>query len=374
MTRSQPGDPDRHAGRDAGDRRRRAPAGGDTDRPSRWATARIARRMLGGTYGKVVTVVAGKGNNGADGRVAAAVLARAGAKVTVLDAATTPAVLGPCDLVIDAAYGTGFHGDWAAPDVGRRPGARGRHPERRRRVDGRGERPGDGGAAHGDVRRHQARPAARRRSRAGRRRGDGVDRPRHVGGDRPRRRGRRRRPLAATPPGGQPQVACRGAHRRRERGHDRVGPARRHAAMRAGAGMVGLSVPGAATAATRRARSSAARFRGLGDRGRSIGDGLDRYGALVLGPGLGRDDETVGSIRALGASAPIPLVVDADALAALGTDHGPPHERDRPNHPDAARRGVRPAHRGAARPIGSPPCGRWRRRPVRSCCSKDLSP
>ena len=35
------------------------------------AVVRHALRMLGGAYGRRVTVVAGKGNNGADGRVAA---------------------------------------------------------------------------------------------------------------------------------------------------------------------------------------------------------------------------------------------------------------------------------------------------------------
>ena len=46
-----------------------------------------------------------------------------------------PAGLPPADLVIDAAYGTGFHGDVeGAPDVGRHAGARRRHPERRRRA------------------------------------------------------------------------------------------------------------------------------------------------------------------------------------------------------------------------------------------------
>ena len=34
------------------------------------AVARLAREMLGGTYGRTVNVIAGKGNNGNDGRVA----------------------------------------------------------------------------------------------------------------------------------------------------------------------------------------------------------------------------------------------------------------------------------------------------------------
>ena len=56
------------------------------------AVARAARRLLGGTYGRRVVVVAGKGNNGADGRSAARWLARRGVHVTVIDAAAAPAV------------------------------------------------------------------------------------------------------------------------------------------------------------------------------------------------------------------------------------------------------------------------------------------
>ncbi|HET9546267.1 MAG TPA: NAD(P)H-hydrate epimerase, partial [Desertimonas sp.] len=80
------------------------------------AVARGARGMLGGTYGRVVNVIAGKGNNGADGRVAGRLLAEAGVTVRVFDAAPCPE-LPPADLVIDAAYGTGFHGAWTAPRV-----------------------------------------------------------------------------------------------------------------------------------------------------------------------------------------------------------------------------------------------------------------
>src|SRR5205814_588881 len=49
---------------------------------------------------------------------AAARLRRRGVRVDVLDAAEAPSVLPTCDLVIDAAYGTGFHGDYTAPDPG----------------------------------------------------------------------------------------------------------------------------------------------------------------------------------------------------------------------------------------------------------------
>ena len=52
-----------------------------------WAVAAAAVDMIGGNYGRRVAVVAGKGNNGADGRYAAARLARWGVRVTVVDAA-----------------------------------------------------------------------------------------------------------------------------------------------------------------------------------------------------------------------------------------------------------------------------------------------
>ena len=82
------------------------------------AVARSAIDALGGTYGRRVVVVAGKGNNGADGRAAARRLARRGVRVTVIDAAAVPKVLPRADLVIDAAYGTGFRGEYAEPDPG----------------------------------------------------------------------------------------------------------------------------------------------------------------------------------------------------------------------------------------------------------------
>jgi len=85
------------------------------------AVAWAARRMLGGTYGRTVNVIAGPGNNGNDGRVAAAQLARWGVRVRPFDARECPSTLPPADLVIDAAYGTGFRGEWWAPRVGSAP-------------------------------------------------------------------------------------------------------------------------------------------------------------------------------------------------------------------------------------------------------------
>ena len=86
------------------------------------AVARAAVRMIGGTYGRTVNVIVGKGNNGADGRVAARRLADRGVKVRVYAGRRRARrTLPPADLVIDAAYGTGFHGTWRPPDVGGAP-------------------------------------------------------------------------------------------------------------------------------------------------------------------------------------------------------------------------------------------------------------
>jgi NAD(P)H-hydrate epimerase len=89
------------------------------------AVGHAALEILGGGYGRRVVAIVGKGNNGADGRVAAAFLARRGARVTLVPAVEAPAALAGSsadpdlviDLVIDAAYGTGFRGAYDAPEV-----------------------------------------------------------------------------------------------------------------------------------------------------------------------------------------------------------------------------------------------------------------
>jgi NAD(P)H-hydrate epimerase len=80
------------------------------------AVARTAVDLMGGTYGRRVVVVAGPGNNGNDGRVAAELLRRRGVRVVVHDVGDAPEVLGPADLVVDAAFGTGFRGTYSFPD------------------------------------------------------------------------------------------------------------------------------------------------------------------------------------------------------------------------------------------------------------------
>lgn len=71
--------------------------------------------LLGGTYGRRVVVVAGPGNNGADGRAAAKHLTHRGVRCVLVEVGEP--VLPNCDLVIDAAFGTGLSRDYQAPTV-----------------------------------------------------------------------------------------------------------------------------------------------------------------------------------------------------------------------------------------------------------------
>lgn len=87
-----------------------------------YAVAHRALAMLGGAYGQRVVVVAGKGHNGDDGRVAARALSTRGVGVATFGLDDGIRRVPPCDLVIDAAFGTGFRGSYRAPRV--EPGTR----------------------------------------------------------------------------------------------------------------------------------------------------------------------------------------------------------------------------------------------------------
>ncbi|HEY1734073.1 MAG TPA: NAD(P)H-hydrate dehydratase [Acidimicrobiales bacterium] len=87
------------------------------------ALAAAALGMLGGSYGRRVTVVVGRGNNGNDGRAAARRLRARGVLVKVVEASALGpgAPVPPCDLAIDAAYGNGLSRPYSPPAYGSTP-------------------------------------------------------------------------------------------------------------------------------------------------------------------------------------------------------------------------------------------------------------
>ena len=94
-----------------------------------------------------------------------------------------------------------------------------------------------------------------------------------------------------------------------------------------------------------------------------------RCAAVVVGPGLGRDAATAAEVRRLVAESPVPVVVDADGLFALGRVGGDDSLQARlAGGPHPPRRRVRPAdgrptraRTGSPRPGGwPPPRARWR--------------
>ena len=290
------------------------------------AVARSSLRRLGGGYGRRVVVVAGKGNNGADGRAAAARLRRQGARVTVLPAGEAPEHVPPCDLVIDAAYGTGFHGEYRAPDAGGAPVLAVDIPSG---VDGLTGEAGPGVAgATVTVTFAALKPGlvlgpGRRLAGAVEVADIGLD----VGGARmylvedgdvaarlPERPTDAHKWQAAVlvvagSPGmmGAPLLASR-------------------AAMRAGAGYVQLGVPELAVEQL----PPGSEVVGVPLPGEDwAGEALrraERAKALIVGPGLGRADGTLAAVRRLLEESPVPVVLDGDGLAAvdgrrLGSSH-----------------------------------------------------
>lgn len=314
------------------------------------AVAWHARRLLGGAYGRRVLVVCGVGNNGADGRVAARVLAGWGMGVDVLDLPSrADGVIDPdhlegliarCDLAVDAMYGTGFRGELvgdaalvalalrAAPlvlavdipsGVDGTTGAVGGTAESvaveaDATITFAAHKPGllfepgrtcagsvtvadigldAGPVAAGLVTRHDVERvlAASARRPTDHKWSSAVL---VVGGS-----------AGMT---GAPMLAAR-------------------AAQRCGAGMVVAALPG--SAAERASghevvtRALAATPLGAIDAGAAddVLAELHRYRALVLGPGIGVAAPTARVVRTLVATAPRPVVVDADALRILGTDH-----------------------------------------------------
>jgi hydroxyethylthiazole kinase-like uncharacterized protein yjeF len=275
------------------------------------AVARAAVDMLDGAYGRRVVVIAGPGNNGADGRDAARRLRARGVHATEVDPKAMPAALPRCDLVIDAAFGTGFRGTWDAPDVGDVPVLAVDIPSG---VDGRT------GLAEGHV----------------------LWAERTV-------------TFAALKPGllfaaGDIEVVDIGLDVGDPRAHlvtaddvrawlpERAADAHKyHAAVWIVAGSAGMT--GAAALAARAAQRAGAGYVRLSSPGTRAGDapteavltdlpaerwassvvgGLDRFKAVAAGPGLGRGSDD--DVRRLARECSLPLVVDGDGLTALGRD------------------------------------------------------
>ncbi|MEY4338722.1 MAG: hypothetical protein RLZ14_572 [Actinomycetota bacterium] len=282
------------------------------------AVARHAVRMMGGTYGRVVNVVAGKGNNGADGRVAAALLRARGVQVREFDAANCPGTLPPSHLLIDAAYGTGFRGEWRPPLVADVPvlavdipsgvdgltGAAEPHVfTAARTVTFQAFKPGlllQPGAVHcgavdiADVGLGAAVAATARAHVV--EAGDVAEwvPARAVNAHKWQAAVR----LVAGSPGmtGAATLAA-------------------GAAMRAGAGMVHLSAVGCTVrdAPVEVVQQPLSTFMWASE----VVGSLDRFHALVVGPGVGRDDATAAEMRSVVLAAPVPVVVDGDALFAM---------------------------------------------------------
>ena len=318
------------------------------------AVARHALRMLGGAYGRRVIVVHGKGNNGADGVVAARHLRARGVGVDeialaagIIEAELRRAVE-RADLAIDAMFGTGFRGalDGDGARVARafveaaRPTLAVDIPSG---VDG----------ATGDVRGEAVQAtstltfAARKpgllfepgRTRAGRVHvaDIGID----VGPSQlhvletsdlalPRRAPDGHKwSTGVLVVGGSPGMT----------GAPLLSG---HAAARTGAGMVVVGVPGIDAAdrlggseLVMRALPAAADGRLDRDAADAVIDGIGRFHALAIGPGLGLDKNTQDAVRRIVAGCPIPIVVDADALNALADDPGALHARRAAGFPPA---------------------------------------
>jgi ADP-dependent NAD(P)H-hydrate dehydratase / NAD(P)H-hydrate epimerase len=286
------------------------------------AVARAAERMMGGTYGRRVVVICGKGNNGADGRVAARRLTAKGAAVTIINAAFRPPVIAPCDLIIDAAFGTGFRGTWVAPSAtspvlavdlpsgvdGLTGRVSGQALAADRTVTFAAMKPGllfpPGSETAGEVEVADI--------------GLDVGIPRvhlaeasDVSVWLPNRRADAHKWRSAVwviagSSGmlGAAHLAVRGA-------------------QRTGAGMIRLSSPGVGADPLAPMEAVRVHLPSSDWSSEALAD-IERFHAAVVGPGLGRTEGTTASVRDFVARAPIPLVIDADGLFALGwNDRGP---------------------------------------------------
>jgi NAD(P)H-hydrate epimerase len=90
------------------------------------------------------------------------------------------------------------------------------------------------------------------------------------------------------------------------------------AALRAGAGSVRVGSPGLAAGNYDTGEAIAWSLPAEKWDEAVLADVGERFGALVVGPGLGRHEAVAAAVRRLVAEAPVPVVVDADGLFVLG--------------------------------------------------------
>lgn len=284
------------------------------------ATARAAREMLGGTYGRRVVVLAGPGNNGADGRDAARRLSRRGVRVTVHELGSLPDRIAGVDLVVDAVLGTGARPGFDAPRVA--PGIPVLAVDLPSGVDGATGTAGDGVLAADRTVTFQAyKPGlllGAGRALAGRVAvadiGLDVSGARaHLLTDADVAAALPDRPAdshkwhsAVWVVAGSPGMT--GAAHLTAR-----------AAQRAGAGYVRLSTPGLEDDPGRPTEAVGAVLPAAAW-GVAVADEVDRIAALAIGPGLGRSTGVEVEVRHVLERVRLPVVLDGDGLAALGDD------------------------------------------------------
>jgi hydroxyethylthiazole kinase-like uncharacterized protein yjeF len=307
------------------------------------AVAAHARKLLGGSYGRRVVVICGKGNNGADGRVAARVLRSWGTGVDELaleagfDVAELRRAVGRADLVIDAMYGTGFHGrlDGAAEMVAGELAAanvRVLAVDIPSGVDGStGEIAGAAVRASETICFAAYKPGlllepGRTHAGAVRVLDIGIDVL--LAGDHSR---------LAVFGVGDLALPTRGADTHKwSSGCLVVGGSggmvgapmlAGEAALHCGAGMVVCAVPGVVAAATVSGQELVARALPATSMGAFAEDAadavlkeVDRYRAVVVGPGVGREPSAQVTARRIVAEANVPLLADADALNAIAVE------------------------------------------------------
>jgi NAD(P)H-hydrate epimerase len=312
------------------------------------AVAWRVRAVLGGTYGRRVTVVCGKGNNGGDGLIAADALRAWGVAVDVIriDAPSTSALeraLGRADLAVDAMFGTGFRGTLdgfarEAADALRKSSVPIVAVDIASGVDGlTGEVRGASVRADHTVTFAAPKPGlyfhpGRARTGTVHVADIGID----LGPEPSRAAVVEASDVASWVP---PRDAT--THKWRSgvlviggsAGMTGAPMLAAHAATHLGAGIVIAVLPG--EAAQRASGTEIITHTISADATGGItraavaelAPDLDRFGAVVLGPGLGRGDEIASTVAALARVVPGPLVLDADALVALGTDLTPVRER-----------------------------------------------